>query len=83
LHAGLADKAPRSDADIDADLKRLHGTGSSAELSRLHQDAAGRLSDPRAIRFHLTHAWVFAMEAGDSARAERLAAELRRMGGIS
>jgi hypothetical protein len=84
LRASLAERfASRSDAEIDAALKRLHGTGAASELSGLHAQAASRLGDPDAIRFHLTHAWVFAMEAGEEARALELSAALREMGGLN
>ena len=85
--AGWPDGARRSDAGtesrIDSELKRLHGTGAAARLSQLHEEAALLLDDPHAERFHLTQAWVFALEAGDARRAERLAARLRQLGGLA
>ncbi|MEM8877678.1 MAG: hypothetical protein AAGD23_07375 [Pseudomonadota bacterium] len=77
------DGASCSDAEIDSQLKRLHGTGAAARLSQLHEEAARRIVDPHARRFHLTHAWVFAMEDGDKERAAELASQLRRLGGVA
>ncbi|MGM0585929.1 MAG: hypothetical protein ACQEUZ_14890 [Pseudomonadota bacterium] len=65
---------------LDARLRALHGTGRAGELSRLHARAAGLLGTPEARRFHLTHAWVFALEAGEDAAA--LEAALRAAGGF-
>jgi hypothetical protein len=81
--ANLPDRyASLCEAEVDAALKRLHGTGAASELSRLHEEAARRLNDARAIRFHLTHAWVFAMEGGEQSRADALAETLREAGGL-
>ena len=60
-------------AALDADLIRLHGSREIARLSLLHEKAAALLKDARARRFHLTHAWVYALECGDKDRADRLA----------
>jgi hypothetical protein len=40
------------------------------------------LSEPGARRFHLTHAWVFALEAGHARAVDGLEAELRALGGL-
>ena len=69
-------------ARIDAALRALHGSGRAAELSALHAQAAGLNSGPASRRFHLTHAWVFALEAGDADAAGRLEAALREAGGL-
>lgn len=70
-------------AALDAALVRLHGAGRPAELSRLHEQAAAMLAaDPAARRFHLTHAWVYALESGEPGRAEALEAELAALGGL-
>jgi hypothetical protein len=68
-------------AALDARLRALHGTGRPGELSRLHAQAAELLREPAARRFHLTHAWVFALEAGEDAGP--LEDALRRAGGLS
>jgi hypothetical protein len=67
-------------AALDARLRALHETGRAEELSALHLRAAALLGEPAARRFHLTHAWVFALEAGTG--AEALEAELRAAGGF-
>ncbi len=69
-------------ARLDAALRALHGSGRAAELSALHEAAAALVAAPGAGRFHLTHAWVFALEAGDAAAVARLEAELARLGGL-
>ena len=69
---------------VDASLKSLSESGASAvALSQAYQQAAGLLGDdPLAVRFHLTQAYVFALEAGDEVSEARLASELRRLGGL-
>ena len=67
---------------LDAELIRLHGVGRPARLSELHRRAAAMMADAAARRFHLTHAWVFALEAGDAAEVETLESELRALGGL-
>lgn len=69
-------------AALDAELIRLHGSGAADRLAVLHERAAGFLGDPGARRFHLTHAWVFALEAGDGSRVDRLETALREVGGL-
>ena len=69
-------------AVLDAELRRLHGSARAAELSALHERAAALLPAAGARRFHLTHAWVFALEAGDEARAAALEGRLRAAGGL-
>ncbi|QIE57850.1 hypothetical protein G5B40_10930 [Pikeienuella piscinae] len=65
-------------------MTRLHGdTSAAARLSTLHMKAAAVFSDdPGARRFQLTHAWVFALVAGDDARVEELERRLRALGGL-
>ena len=72
----------RRAAALDADLIRLHGSGEAARLSALHEEAAAFLVDPGARRFHLTHAWVHALEAGDWPRVARLEAAVAEAGGL-
>ena len=70
-------------ARLDAALIALHRSGDAAGLADLHERTAAALAaDPGARRFQLTHAWVFALEAGDEARVRRLEAALRRVGGL-
>ena len=77
---GLGRRGP---AEIDAALRALHGVGPARDLSRLHVHAAELVgADAGARRFHLTHAWVFALEAGDTAESDRLEAALRALGGL-
>lgn len=82
---GAAMEAPRIDAEaLDRELTRLHGrTECAGRLSELHERAAAHFTgDPGARRFQLTHAWVYALVEGDEARAGRLAASLRALGGL-
>lgn len=66
---------------LDRALIALHGSGRAAELSHLHAEAAAMMTDVGAERFHLTHAWVFALEAGiDEERALRR--QLKALGGL-
>ena len=75
---------PDRRAEVDAALTRLHGRQEhAAELSALHQEAAtvfAATADER--RFHLTHAWVYALVDGDEARVEALENRLRYLGGL-
>ncbi len=73
---------PDDRAALDAELKRLHGTGAAAELSALHQRAADMMARPEERRFHLTHAWVYALVSGDEALPARLAEALEDLGGL-
>ena len=69
-------------AALDAALRALHGSGRAGEVAALHEAAAALEADPRGARFHLTHAWVHALEAGDAARVAALEARLRAAGGL-
>ncbi|MEM9012508.1 MAG: hypothetical protein AAGE18_14875 [Pseudomonadota bacterium] len=69
-------------AALDAALHRLHGTPAARELSLLHEEAAGLFDDTGSRRFHLTHAWIYALVAGEGARIGALEAELRALGGL-
>lgn len=76
----MADLTP---AQIDARLKHLHGQlEAAAELSDLHEQAAQLTNVSGDHRFHITHAWVFALVAGDDARIALLEARLRALGGL-
>ena len=65
---------------IDAELKRLHGTDAAEHLSRLHLDAAALIDESDARRFHLTHAWVFALEAGNGALLDAIRPHFEALG---
>lgn len=79
----LADIAqPISAPALDAELRRLHGSGEAAALSALHVHAAELMPSPEGRRFHLTHAWIYALVAGDPFATVKLEAELRSMGGL-
>ena len=70
-------------AALDAALRSLHGSGRAGDLAALHAAAAALPGEaPGARRFHLTHAWVHALEAGDWPRVSALEAELRAAGGL-
>ena len=76
---------PDRRAEVDAALTRLHGRHEhAAELSALHEEAATDFAETvEERRFHLTHAWVYALVTGDDARAIRLEGDLRRLGGLA
>lgn len=67
---------------LDAELRRLHGGPDAAALTRLHESAAAAMSDPAAARFHLTHAWVYALVCGDDAQIAALESQLIAAGGL-
>lgn len=71
-------------AALNVELTQLHGQLAHApRLSELHQEAATLFAtDPGAARFHLTHAWVYALVAGDDALVASLEDQLRVMGGL-
>jgi hypothetical protein len=71
-------------AALNGELTRLHGQLEHApRLSVLHEEAAVVLAGDRdASRFHLTHAWVYALVAGDDVRTDELEARLRELGGL-
>lgn len=73
-------------AALDAELRTLHGAPRSAaraaRMARLHEAAAALTDEAGAARFHLTHAWVHALEAGDPSTAARLESLLRQAGGF-
>jgi GNAT superfamily N-acetyltransferase len=52
-------------AVLDAALLEAHGAGDRAALIELYARAGEADPDPRARSFYLTHAYVFALEAGD------------------
>jgi choline monooxygenase len=56
-------------ATLDAALLDAHARGDRAALIALYADAADAAMDPTARAFYLTHAYVFALEAGDARAA--------------
>jgi hypothetical protein len=65
-------------ATLDARLLAAHYAADGAALARLYAEAGAR-AEGDAAAFFLTHAYVFALEAGD-ARAGDLHARLVAMG---
>lgn len=72
-------------AALDEELTRLHGqTAHAARLSVLHETAAAEFAaGPEEARFHLTHAWVYALVDGNDARIGVLERQLRAIGGLA
>jgi hypothetical protein len=66
-------------SDLDAQLLAAHHKGNSTELSPLYVKAAQIAPDQRAKCFYLTHAYVFALEAGLPA-AHDIRAQLVELG---
>jgi hypothetical protein len=64
---------------LDAALLAAHDNGDRAALIRLYSEAAESTADPDAAGFYLTHAYVFALEAG-APEAEALHARLKAEG---
>lgn len=64
---------------LNARLLEAHARGDHAALVGLYEEAAGSANDPVAAGFFLTHAYVFALELGDS-RASALHARLKATG---
>lgn len=64
-------------AALEADLLAAHASGDTGALIALYSRAADMV--PEAAAFYLTHAMVFALEAGDG-RAQDLRARLVAMG---
>lgn len=59
-------------SDLDAALIAAHDAGDIRKLARLYTQAADDAEAPDAAGFFLTHAYVFALEAGlDEAPALR------------
>ncbi|SFR49233.1 hypothetical protein [Litoreibacter janthinus] len=64
---------------LDAQLLAAHAAGDVDALITLYTRAADEAAKDVAQGFYLTHAYIFALEAGD-ARADGLAARLRAQG---
>jgi hypothetical protein len=70
-------------AALDDALTTLHGSAHAAHLCALHRVAADYWStDPDRVAFHLTHAWIYALEAGDEGAEAELHDLLAREGRI-
>jgi hypothetical protein len=67
---------------LDAALRAHHPDGDARVLGALHIRAAALLPDPAAQRFHLTHAWVYALVAGDDPQIADLESRLRALDGL-
>lgn len=65
--------------DLDARLLTAHATGDPARLSQLYTEAADVAPTEDAEGFYLTHAHIFALEAGLKTAPE-LRARLIAMG---
>ncbi|WP_137701639.1 hypothetical protein [Marimonas lutisalis] len=66
---------------LDQRLLAAHAADDRAALIALYEEAADAAGDETACGFYLTHAFVYALEAGD-ARAEGLRTRLHMMGRI-
>lgn len=64
---------------LDQALLDAHAQGDTKSLIRLYHEAAEAAQDEQATGFFLTHAYVFALEAGDD-RAAGLKDALVRLG---
>lgn len=64
---------------LDDALLAAHAAGDRSELVALYTTAADQANAVEATSFYLTHAYVFALEAG-MAEASRLKARLVAMG---
>ena len=52
---------------LDADLLAAHAAEDARALVRLYTQAADEAEDEDAAGFYLTHAYVYALETGDTA----------------
>ena len=66
-------------AELDAALLAAHAADDRPALIALYTSASDAAAEPVARSFYLTHAYVFALEAGDM-RAQALKARLVEMG---
>ncbi|PTX55936.1 hypothetical protein C8N43_0585 [Litoreibacter ponti] len=64
---------------LDAELLAAHARDDRPALIALYERAADEAETEVAAGFYLTHAYVFALEAGDT-RSKALATRLRAMG---
>lgn len=68
-------------SDLDARLLAAHARDDKAALIALYAEAGAGAPEDVARAFYLTHAFVFALEAGD-VRAQELRQSLKDMGRI-
>lgn len=66
-------------SDLDARLLAAHAAGDRAALIALYREASEASETATARRFYLTHAYIYALEAG-SAEAPALRAKLVALG---
>ncbi len=66
-------------SELDDRLLAAHARGDQSALIALYTEAADMAPSERAAGSYLTHAYVFALEAGDP-RAKALRARLVEMG---
>ena len=66
-------------SDLNAEMIAAHEARDQAALIRLYTLAADQANDPTACGFYLTHAYVFALEAG-APEATALHARLKAQG---
>ncbi len=66
-------------SDLDTRLLAAHAADDRKALISLYIEASEGAADEVAASFYLTHAYVFALEAGDP-RASELAERLRKAG---
>lgn len=64
---------------LDAEMIEAHAAGDAVRLAWLYTQAANAATDCDVAGFYLTHAYVFALEAGDPS-ASGLRARLVEMG---
>lgn len=72
LRSALPDRAA-----VDAALRKA---GRADDKAAAYRAAADMAASAAERRFHLTHAWVFALEAGH--RVQELEDELHRLGAL-
>ncbi len=65
--------------DLDTRLLAAHATNDRAALIALYKEASEAAADDTPKRFYLTHAYVYALEAG-SAEVNDLRAQLVALG---
>jgi len=67
-------------AALDARLQEAARAGDAGSLASLYRRAAASTEQPDEAGFFLTHAYVWALVAGDAPAAASIAAALRRNG---
>lgn len=83
IAALMAEDPAAARGPLDEALRSLHGSGQARELCALHRLAAEFWSDdPAQVAFHRTHAYVYALEAGDGVAEAELFGLLADQGRI-